>query len=159
MSGTAPAPTANGLDPLDRLLINRLQDGLPVSDHPYAAVGEELGLSETEVIARLQRLLADGTLSRFGPMVNAERMGGGLCLAALAVPAERFEEVAELVNAFPEVAHNYARDHAWNMWFVIATERAERVAEVVAEIEAATGLTVLAVPKLREFYLNARFAA
>ncbi|CAK0756136.1 Siroheme decarboxylase NirG subunit [uncultured Gammaproteobacteria bacterium] len=147
------------LDQFDRSLINRLQDGLPVCDRPYAAVGTELGLDESQVIARLERLLAEGTLTRFGPMVNAERMGGGLCLAALAVPEDRFDQVTALVNAFPEVAHNYARDHAWNMWFVIATDRAERVAEVVAEIEAATGLPVLAVPKLHEFYLNARFAA
>ena len=76
------------------------------------------------------------------------------------MPAERFDAVAEIVNAFPEVAHNYARDHpAWTMWFVIATEAPERVAQVVAEIEAQTGLAVLAVPKLQEFYVGLRFEA
>ena len=76
-------------------------------------------------------------------------LGGGLTLAALAVPAERFDEVAALVNAHPEVAHNYQRDHALNMWFVLATERPEDIGRVLAEIAAETGLVVHDMPKLR----------
>lgn len=148
------------LDETDRRIINGLQGGFPVCERPYAAVAADLGLSEAELISRLQRLRGTNVLSRFGPMYHAEKMGGSFCLAALAVPAERFDAVAEIVNAFPEVAHNYARDHqTWTMWFVIATEAPERVAQVVAEIEAQTGLAVLAVPKLQEFYVGLRFEA
>jgi DNA-binding Lrp family transcriptional regulator len=151
------------LDEIDRRIINGLQGGahedLPVCERPFAVAAERLGLEEAELIARLQRLREANVLSRFGPMYHAERMGGAFCLAALAVPPERFDAVAAIVNAFPEVAHNYARDHAWNMWFVIATEIPERVDAVIGEIEAATGLTVLAVPKLREFYVGLRFEA
>ena len=77
----------------------------------------------------------------------------------MAVPEARFEAVAEIVNAFPEVAHNYARDHALNMWFVVATERPERVAEVLAEISRASGLEVLDLPKEEEFFLELRLQA
>lgn len=147
------------MDATDRRLINRLQDGFPVAEHPYAAVSTELGLTEADVIARLERLLADGTLSRFGPLFDAERMGGALTLAAMAVPEVRFDEVAAIVGAFPEVAHNYARDHALNMWFVVATERPERVAEVLDAIEAATGLTAIDMPKEEEFFLGLRLVA
>ncbi len=147
------------MDATDRHLINRLQDGFPVVERPYAAVATELGLAEADVIARVGRLLANGTLSRFGPLFDAERMGGAFTLAAMAVPEERFEEVAAIVGAFPEVAHNYARDHALNMWFVVATERPERVAEVLANIEAATGLTVIDLPKEEEFFLGLRLVA
>lgn len=147
------------LDETDRRIINGLQGGFPVCERPYAAAAADLGLGEGELIARLQRLRQDNVLSRFGPMYHAEKMGGLFCLAALAVPAERFDAVAEMVNAFPEVAHNYAREHAWNMWFVIATETPERVDEVIAAIEAQTGLEVLVVPKLQEFYVGLRFEA
>ncbi len=147
------------MDATDRHLINRLQDGFPVVERPYAAVATELGLAEADVIARVGRLLANGTLSRFGPLFDAERMGGAFTLAAMAVPEERFEEVAAIVGAFPEVAHNYARDHALNMWFVVATERPGRVAEVLANIEAATGLTVIDLPKEEEFFLGLRLVA
>ena len=77
----------------------------------------------------------------------------------MTVPESRFEAVAELVNAMPEVAHNYARDHALNMWFVVATERAEGVAAVLSRIEAETGLTVLNMPKEEQFFLELKLNA
>ena len=147
------------MDDIDRRLINALQGGFPICDRPYAEVGRPLGLDEDDVIARLERLVADGVLSRFGPMYDAERLGGGLTLAAMAVPEDRFEEVAGIVNGFPEVAHNYERTHELNMWFVLATERPERVGEVLRAIEAATGLPVLDLPKLEEYFLQLRLSA
>jgi DNA-binding Lrp family transcriptional regulator len=116
-------------------------------------------LSEAELIDRVRRLCDEGWLSRFGPMFDAERLGGATTLAALAVPPEDFERIAALVNAHPEVAHNYARDHRLNMWFVIATDRPERIAEVIAAIEQETGLAVYGLPKRREFFIEARFEA
>lgn len=147
------------MDDIDRRIVNDLQGGLPLTERPYAVAAERLGIAERELIDRLEKLLADGVLSRFGPMFHAERMGGALTLAALAVPEDRFDAVADIVNAFPEVAHNYARDHALNMWFVLATDRPERVAEVLAEIERQTGLTVYNLPKIEEFFVGLRFAA
>ncbi len=147
------------LDDTDRRIINALQGGFPVCERPYAEAAASLGLDEDELIDRLKRLRENNVLTRFGPMFQVERMGGAFCLAALAVPAERWDAVLEAVNAFPEVAHNYAREHAFNMWFVIASDRPERIGEVVGEIEAATGLSVLAVPKLEEFFVDLRFEA
>ncbi|MDZ7851667.1 MAG: AsnC family transcriptional regulator [Halomonas sp.] len=142
------------LDGVDRHLINRLQDGLPLVERPYAAVAEELGIAEGDLLSRLARLREGGVLSRFGPMYHAERLGGGLTLAALAVPEVDFDRVSEAVNAFPEVAHNYRREHELNMWFVLATETAERIGEVIDEIESATGLTVYNMPKEEEFHVR-----
>ncbi|SEK75873.1 Lrp/AsnC family transcriptional regulator [Halomonas daqiaonensis] len=142
------------LDGVDRHLINRLQDGLPLEERPYAAVAEELGIAEDDLLGRLARLREGGMLSRFGPMYHAERLGGGLTLAALAVPEADFDRVTEAVNAFPEVAHNYRREHELNMWFVLATEAAGRVAEVLDEIESATGLPVFNMPKEEEFHVR-----
>ena len=147
------------IDALDRRIINALQGGFPLAERPYAEAASALGIAEEELLARLRRLLEDGVLSRFGPLYNAERLGGALTLAAMAVPAERFEEVAALVNAHPEVAHNYQREDALNMWFVVAAERPERAAEVLGEIARETGLAVLDLPKRAEFFLELRLAA
>ncbi len=147
------------IDAVDRRIINALQGGFPVSPRPYAEAARRFGIAEEELIARLERLLDDGVLSRFGPMYHAERIGGGLTLAAVAVPEERFDAVAAQVNAHPEVAHNYARDHALNMWFVVATDRPERVDETLDAIAAETGLEVLDMPKQREFFVGLRFEA
>ena len=152
-----PAPAA--LDDLDRRIVNALQGGFPIADEPYREVAEALGTTEAELLARLERLLASKVLTRFGPMFQIERLGGSFMLAALAVPEDRFAEVTERVNALPEVAHNYRREHRLNMWFVLATETPDGIADATRRIEAATGLTVFAFPKLREFFVDMRLKA
>ncbi|MDD5298437.1 MAG: AsnC family transcriptional regulator [Rhodocyclaceae bacterium] len=147
------------MDDTDRAIINALQGGFPLSEEPYREVAAGLGLSEAELIARLERMLKDKILTRFGPMFQVERMGGAFVLAALAVPEERFDAVAEQVNALPEVAHNYRREHVLNMWFVLATETPEGIARAVDRIEAVTGLKVHAFPKEREYFVEMRLKA
>lgn len=147
------------LDATDRKVLNRMQEDLPLTPRPFAAVAAELGLAEAELIGRIARMRREGVITRFGPFFDAEAMGGAFCLCAMAVPEERFEEVAERVNAHAEVAHNYARDHALNMWFVLATEDKAGIAAAADAIEAETGLRVLRFPKLREFFIGFRVAA
>jgi DNA-binding Lrp family transcriptional regulator len=147
------------MDELDRVIINALQGGFPICDEPYREVAERLGLKEAELIARLRRLLEAKTLTRFGPMFQVERMGGAFMLAALAVPEADYERVAEQVNALPEVAHNYRREHALNMWFVLATETPEGIAAAIEKIERATGLKVYAFPKLKEYFVEMKLHA
>lgn len=147
------------LDALDRAIINGLQGGFPLCERPYAEAAARIGCDEATLIARLQRLLERGVLSRFGPMYNADRMGGAFSLCAMQVPAERFEAVAEQVNAHPEVAHNYAREHALNLWFVVGTDSPARIASVLADIEAETGLPVYDFPKEAEYFVGLRFEA
>ena len=145
------------MDAIDHKIINNLQGGFPISERPYAEAAKQLGITEDELIERVSKLLEQGILTRFGPMYHAERLGGGLTLAALSVPEADFERVAAQVNAFPEVAHNYKREHELNMWFVLATEQPERIDELIGEIEAQTGLHVYNMPKQREYYIGLRF--
>jgi len=147
------------LDPFDRRIINALQGDFPLCDEPYHAVAESLDIDEAELIGRLQRMLDARVLSRFGPMFQVEAIGGAFVLAALAVPEELFDEVADQVNSLPEVAHNYRREHALNMWFVLATETVAGIAPAMAAIEELTGLTVYAFPKEREYFVEMRLAA
>jgi DNA-binding Lrp family transcriptional regulator len=147
------------MDDIDRRLIDTLQGNFPVVERPFLVAAAMLGISEDELIGRVDRLLADGTLTRFGPLFQVERMGGAFTLAAMAVPPERFDEVARTVNALSEVAHNYARDHALNMWFVLATETPGAITDAIATIESATGLPVLAFPKTREYFVELKLAA
>jgi siroheme decarboxylase len=144
------------MDTLDRVIISDLQDGLPLCKRPYAQAALDLGISEAELIGRLQRLLEAGILSRFGPLFDVERLGGTYVLAAMQVPAEAFEEVAAMVNRRPEIAHNYEREHWLNMWFVVAAESAEGAAAVLDSIGRETGLEVYAMPKLEEFHVGLR---
>lgn len=142
------------MDSTDRAIINRLQEGFPISAQPFIEVAAELGIGEDDLIARVQHLLDERTLTRFGPMYHAERLGGALTLAAMKVPAQKFEQVAEQVNALPEVAHNYEREHTLNMWFVLATETAEGQRLAIEKIEQETGCHVYNMPKLDEYFVE-----
>lgn len=147
------------LDDIDRALVNALQDDLPLDHRPFATLAETLDLSEDALLNRVKALREAGVLTRFGPFFDAAAMGGAFCLCAMDVPADRFDTVCDLVNAHPEVAHNYERAHKLNMWFVLACETPEGITDSAARIEAETGLTVLLFPKLQEFYIGFRVAA
>lgn len=147
------------MDEVDRAIVNGLQGGFELCERPFESAARRLGLAERELLLRVQRLLDDGILSRFGPLYHAERLGGALSLCAMEVPEERFDTVAEQVNAFSEVAHNYQREHRLNMWFVLATESPRLLERAVTDIESATGLRVYAMPKLEEFFVGLRFEA
>lgn len=147
------------LSDLDRKILAQLQGDFPICEKPYAEAAAQLGIEEAELLERLQRLLADKVLTRFGPMFQIEEMGGAFVLAALAAPEDRYDEVTALVNALPQVAHNYRREHELNMWFVLATETKDGIAEAIARIERDTGLPVYAFPKEREFFVEMKLEA
>ena len=147
------------LDDTDRAILNRMQDDLPLTSHPYTAIAEELGIAESDLLTRLARMKDARVITRFGPFFDAAAMGGAFCLCAMAVPSQDFENVLTKVNAHPEVAHNYERTHRLNMWFVLAIETPEGIAATAEAIARETGIAVLQFPKLQEFFIGFRVAA
>ena len=154
---TPLAPDA--LTATDRTILNRMQDSLPLVPRPFAPLADELGLTEEALVARVMELREIGAITRFGPFFDAEAMGGAFCLCAMEVPEPRFDAVMTLVNAHPEVAHNYERTHRLNMWFVLACEKPEQIAQVAARIRQETELEVLLFPKEHEFFIGFRVHA
>ncbi len=147
------------MDELERAIVNRLQGGFPLCERPFAEAARDLGTDEATLIAKLQAMLDARTLTRFGPLYDAERLGGAFTLCAMSIPAPDFERVAELVNAHPEVAHNYERAHHYNLWFVIAASAREKIAPLLAAIEAETGYPVLNLPREQEYFIELRLVA
>ena len=151
------------LDDYDRALLNAFQGGFPVSERPFehaaAAFGERgIDLDGSELLARVERLDEEGVLTRFGALIDASEIGGTATLVAMHAPEDRFEEIAERVNAHREVAHNYEREHPnLNMWFVLSVADESRVEEVLAAIEEETGQKTYNLPKQREFRVEAKF--
>jgi DNA-binding Lrp family transcriptional regulator len=146
------------LDRCDRAILNHLQNGIPICERPFEACAQELGIDEATLLGRLRRLLDEGILTRFGPLYQIERAGGAILLAAMQVAEADTARVAAIVNARPEVAHNYLRAHRFNLWFVLATATQEQADRVIAKIEADTGYPVYAMPKLKEYFLDLRLA-
>ncbi len=142
------------LDDINRHIINTLQYGFPLSDRPYKEAADTLGISENDLITRLEYLLENGLLTRFGPLFNAENLGGALSLCAMEIPEAEFKTVTEQINALPEVAHNYQRDHKMNMWFVLATKSLEEKHQTLQKIEQQTGHKVFDMPKEKEYFVG-----
>jgi DNA-binding Lrp family transcriptional regulator len=151
------------LDEYDRAIVNGFQGGFPVVERPFepaARALSERGIDSTaeELLDRIRRLDDNGVLSRFGALIDAEAIGGTATLVAMHAPEERFEEIAEQVNAHREVAHNYEREHPHlNMWFVVSVADDEDVERVLAAIEEETGQETYNLPKQREFRVEAKF--
>ncbi|WP_250658675.1 Lrp/AsnC family transcriptional regulator [Alkalimarinus coralli] len=145
------------MDEIDRKIINQLQRGFPICPRPYEEAAKPLGITEAELIQRIESLLENKTLTRFGPMYQIEKAGGAFTLAAMSIPEDEFDKVAEQVNQFPEIAHNYERDHKLNMWFVLGTENPNEITSTIQRIEETTGYKVYNMPKLEEFYVGLYF--
>ncbi len=144
-------------DAIDRALIEDFQRDFPLTARPFAAIAARLATSEADVVARLQRLVALGAVSRVGAVVRPHAAGAST-LAALAAPPERLDEIAVRVDAEPGVSHNYARTHAFNLWFVVTGANLQDVAASLARIERDTGLPVLDLPLERAFHIDLGFA-
>jgi len=144
-------------DALDRRLLDEFQRGFPLTERPFADVAERLQTDESEIIERLRRLKAEGAVSRVGAVLAPHAIGWST-LAALAVPVERLDEIAEIVNGYPEVNHNYEREHRFNLWFVVTAEDEDAVAAVLDDIAGRTGLRPLDLPLLEPFHLDLGFA-
>ncbi|NUB89551.1 Lrp/AsnC family transcriptional regulator [Haloterrigena sp. SYSU A558-1] len=147
----------------ERAVVNAFQGGFPVTERPFepaAAAMRDRGVDITadELLETIHDLDERGVLSRFGPLVNAQEIGGAATLVAMHAPEDRFDEIVEQVNAHREVAHNYEREHPHlNVWFVVSVADEDRVDEVLAEIEDETGQETYNLPKQREFRVEAKF--
>ena len=144
------------IDDIDAALIDGYQSGFPVSERPFETVGEQLGIPAEAALERVERLHKAGLFRRFGAVLNPPVVGSST-LAALSVSEDRFDEVAAAVNDYRQVNHNYARDHEWNMWFVVTAGSREKRDDILADIETRTGCSVLVLPMLTDYYIDLEF--
>ena len=147
------------VDDLDRAIVNSLQSGFPLRERPFEEAAVEFRVPENVLISRIEKLLKEKILTRFGPLFDAERLGGAFTLCAMSVPPGDFERVAALVNAHPEVAHNYEREHRFNMWFVLAASAFSEVERVILDVEKESGYPVMNLPREEEFFVELRLSA
>jgi DNA-binding Lrp family transcriptional regulator len=146
------------MDEINLKLLAAVQEGFPISPRPFRDLGRALGLEEDEVISRLAMLQKEGLVRRIGPILDLRRMGKSGILAALAVPLDRADGVAEVVSLYPEVSHNYLRpnDSGYNLWFTVSGTE-ERIQDILQEIRAKTGLKMLVLPTLKIFKIGVKF--
>lgn len=141
---------------LELRLLNDFQHDFPLTPAPFAVLADALGVSEDAVLATLTRLQAQGTVSRVGAVFRPRSIGAST-LAALAVPEHDLERVANLVSAYPEVNHNYQREHHYNLWFVVTAPDELALQRVLHDIEERAGRRVLFLPLLEDYHIDLGF--
>lgn len=144
------------LSKLQKRLLNDYQRDFPLSSQPYRDIAGELGVSEAEVLVALQELTGQGLVSRVGPVIAPNRVGSS-ALVAMRVSPERLQEVAELISRYPEVNHNYEREHHYNLWFVLIASDRRHLQAVLADIEKQTAVQAMLLPMLADYGIDLGF--
>lgn len=145
------------LDQIDKDILNTIQLDFPLETHPFEILGEQLGIPEDEVIKHLERLKEAGAIRRISPIINTKKTGGISTLVAAKVPEQRIDEVAEVINQYSEVSHNYLRPAEYNIWFTMAAPSEERLMQILDELKTETGCDLINLPTKRLFKIGVKF--
>lgn len=146
------------MDLIDEKILKRVERKFPLSSYPYRDLADDLGLTEKEVISRLSQLKKKGIILRIGAFFDSEKLGFHSTLIAMKVPQSRLPAVAEIINCYPGVTHNYSRDHRFNLWFVLMGKHRKEIDEIIRKIKDQTGIKdILNFPKKQLFKLDLNF--
>lgn len=145
------------MDAYDKQILDTIQSGFPLEPRPYAVVGEKLGLTEAEVLARVRALKERGIIRRIGASYQSAKLGWRSTLCAAKVPEDKLEEFTAEVNSHVGVTHNYIRDHEYNVWFSFIGPSWEKVCETLEGITAKTGIDILNLPAEKMFKIKVDF--
>jgi DNA-binding Lrp family transcriptional regulator len=147
-----------GLDELDRRILNRIQEEVPLDPRPFRVLGKEFGLAEDQMIARVKRMWDLGIVRRLGPIINYHAWDMSGVLIASKLDESRIEDARQAVAEHPEITHAYLRDHEWNLWFTVIAENEAAMDAIIAKVIERTGLRdVKKLPQKKSFKLGVKF--
>ena len=151
-------PAEETMDDIDRAILNRIQSDFPLTPRPYKTIGQQLELSENEVLKRVRRMKVAGVIRRIGGNFTPHALGFVSTLCAAKVPAHKISQFAETVNRYPGVTHNYRRDNSFNVWFTFIAPSMDEIEANLKQIAADTGVSdILNLPATHVFKIKAEF--
>ena len=146
------------MDKIDRDIINVIQSGFPISRRPFRDIGEQLNISEEEVLRRLKNLKDESVIRRIGGNFDSKKLGYTSTLCAAKVPADKIEDFVEVVNSYQGVTHNYQRSHDYNLWFTFIAPDMSFISDALEDIKEKTGVEdILNLPAKKMFKIKVDF--
>ncbi len=146
------------MDDYDKLILDIIQTNFPIEPRPYAVVGEQVGLTEAEVLARVRKLKGQGVIRRMGANFGSRELGWKSTLCGAEVPQDKLDAFVAEVNSHPGVTHNYLRAHKFNVWFALIAPTDEDIETILADVTAKTGVPVMNLPASKLFKIKVDFA-
>ena len=128
------------MEALDQKILEIIQDGFPLEERPYAALGRRLGVSEEDAFEHVENLRKSGVIRRLGGIYDSRRLGYISRLCAGVVPEGNLDGFAAAADKIPAITHNYIRSHAYNVWFTVIARSEAEIQETVRGLEAETAL-------------------
>lgn len=146
------------LDQTDKKILQSIQTNFPIVSEPYQLIAEKVGITEDELLARLELLQQNGVIRRLGGLFDSRKLGYTGTLCAVKVPPDDIPSVARVIDEYPGITHNYIRDHEYNMWFTLLAESEEKSKAVLEEIKAKTKINdILNLPSVNVFKVRVNF--
>jgi DNA-binding Lrp family transcriptional regulator len=146
------------MDEIDKKILNILQKEFPLEEHPFSAVAKKCGISEDEVISRVQRLKKAGIIRRIGAVFDGAILGRASTLCAARVPEEKLEKFVGAVNSYSGTTHNYLRNNDYNVWFTVNAVSRKEIDLFLGQLKEKTGVTdILDMRAVRTFKIDAAF--
>ena len=146
------------MDLIDKQLLNIIQKDFPINQKPFEIIANKLGISETEVMERIESLKSEGIIRRIGGSFNSKKLNYTSTLCGAKVPRNRLDKAIEVINSFGEVTHNYLRDHEYNVWFTLIAESQERIDAILEQIKKQIDqIEIINLPAINLFKINVNF--
>lgn len=145
------------MDNIDKRLLSITQKDFPIVSRPFQEIGAKLGITEEETLNRLKKLKEQGIIRRLGAIMDSRRLGYKSTLCAMEVPEGKINQIAEIVNGYIGITHNYLRNHRYNMWFTLITPSEEHLVKTLKDIEQKTGYKIYSLPAKKLFKIKVNF--
>ena len=145
------------MDEIDRRILNIIQSDFPLTKNPFLMIGRKLNISEDEVFERVKRLKYSGIIRRIGATLDSRKLGYVSTLCTAIVPEDKIDEFVSVINSYPNVTHNYKRNHNYNIWFTFIEESMEKIEIILKEIYEKTGIYIFNLPAKKMFKIRVNF--
>ncbi|MBF0618535.1 MAG: Lrp/AsnC family transcriptional regulator [Candidatus Omnitrophica bacterium] len=136
----------------DKILLKKLQPEFPLASRPFAVLAEQAGLSEKDMIAAFKRLQKEKILRYIAPMFDMRKLSIVSSLIAMRVPLNKQKKAVQVINAYPNVSHNYLRAGEYNVWFTVSAASERKLKRILSDIRKKTGIDAMLDLKTRKVF-------